>query len=662
MIKTLSLFLILFAVNIYSQSKHFIYFVDKGIKEGTTLEKGSVVYNSALQNLSERSIERRTKNMGVGEIITYEDVPLNKEYINEIQSLGIKIENKLNWFNAVTTYLTEDQFNKVIELDFVAKLEPVKTLIFSNPKAEITASFNTPSYSPNDFGYGPSFGQLQLSEVPIVHSRGFTGEGILLGLLDTGFDWKNHESLTNSNVVAEYDFVFKDSSTANDSDDVSFQHDHGTLVFSIVGGFKDSTLIGSAFGSDFMLAKTEYVGSETHVEEDNYAAALEWMERYGIDVTSSSLGYSTFDQGEFSYAYQDMDGKTTIVTRAAELAFRRGIVTVTSAGNEGDDPWFYIIAPADGFNTLGIGAVNSSNHLADFSGRGPTSDGRIKPDVVTQGVTVYGAEADDFNGYINASGTSVAAPIASGIVALLLSAHPHLKNTQVRNILFETADNSKSPDYERGYGLVSALKAVEFPNLMESAGTFQLTKMFLERENINPQTVKVHYSLSSDNYIEEDMLFDGEYSYSFNFPFLFEGDPVNFYITYTDHDNNRYRDPVEDDYKFFYGQLDVQLNLDLKKEFTDFIISEPYPNPFVPGTQKFTSIQVKSSGNENLSIIIIDALGQQVKHISTITSVGSNEIQWFGYSENGTPVSSGAYYFLIDLNGKKDSRNIVLLR
>ena len=165
------------------------------------------------------------------------------------------------------------------------------------------------------------------------------------------------------------------------------------------------------------------------------------MEGYGVDVTSSSLGYSIFDPSTFSYTYRDMDGKTTIVTRAAELSFNRGVVTVTSAGNEGNFSWFYITAPADGINTLGIGAVDNNNEVAGFSSRGPSSDGRIKPDVAAQGVGVYGASAGIFNGYVYRNGTSVAAPIASGIAALLLSAHPHLLNSQVRNILFETSDN-----------------------------------------------------------------------------------------------------------------------------------------------------------------------------------------------------------------------------
>ncbi len=406
----------------YSQTKYLIYFKDKGITETEKIEKSTPQYKTALSLLTDKSIERRIKNMGEENFITFEDLPIYEEYVNEFELLNIKIQNKLKWFNAVSAYLTAEQLQLVEKMDFVKIIERVKILIFSSPSEVNESVFkNSSTLSLND--YGPSFGQLQLSDVPAVHSKGITGEGVLIGLLDTGFDWKNHESLINTNVVAEYDFVFKDSTTSNDTNDVANQHNHGTLILSIIAGQKDSSLIGAAFGSDFILAKTEDIRSETHVEEDNYAAALEWMEGYGVDITSSSLGYSIFDPSTFSYSYSDMDGKTTIVTRAAELSFRRGVVTITSAGNEGNSSWFYITAPADGINTLGIGAVNNNNDVADFSSRGPSFDGRIKPDIVAQGVNVYGALAGNFNGYGTASGTSVSAPIASGIAALLFSAH-----------------------------------------------------------------------------------------------------------------------------------------------------------------------------------------------------------------------------------------------
>jgi len=646
----------------FPQNKYFIYFKNKGVEPEEKLLKANPLYKSAIALLSEKSIERRIKNMGEEDFITYEDLPIPEDYVSQIEKLGVKIENKLRWFNAITSYLTDTDKVEILKFPFVDKIELVKKFVFRNPDLETPSTFLKQSSSSYLFDYGPSFGQFQLSDVPAVHSKGITGADVLIGLLDTGFNWKNHESLKDANVVAEYDFVFHDSSTENDSLDTPSQHSHGTLVFSIVGGFKEGSLIGAAFGSNFILAKTEDIRSEKHIEEDNYAAALEWMEGYGVDVTSSSLGYSTFDSPEFSYTYKDMDGKTTIVTRAAELAFRRGVVTVTSAGNEGNNPWRYIIAPADGINILGIGAVDNNNQVASFSSRGPTYDGRIKPDVVTQGSGVYCANAGDFSGYFTASGTSVAAPIASGVAALLLSAHPYLKNTQVRNILLETSDNSLEPNKDRGYGLISAVKVIEFPNLQKAGGTYTLNKIFLTNENIDSQTVNIHYSNDGVDYLTKQMNYDGNLRYTYKLPFLFNDDLVEFYFSYTDLNGTVFREPVNNNYKFYYGSLEIHLNLNLQMTYTDYIVSEPYPNPFYPALNTFTSISIKSTGNENLTIRIIDPLGQQVSYYSTVTADDENRFDWYGKLDNGAPVASGVYYFLIDLNGKKFSRNLVLLR
>lgn len=654
--------IIFFSANIFPQTKYLIYFKDKGIEKSSRIEKYSPLYTDAINLLTKRAIERRLKNMQADDIITYEDLPLKEEYMMQITSLGIKIENELRWFNAVSAHLNNLQLSAVKNLYFVEKVEAVKKIIFSNNILNDSGIIEKTKTRETDFNYGQSFAQLQLSDVPAVHSKGITGKNVLLGILDTGFDWKRHESLASANVVAEYDFVFKDSSTANDSSDHPSQHSHGTLVFSIAGGFKDSSLIGAAFGSDFLLAKTEDVRSETHVEEDNYAAALEWMESFGVDITSSSLGYSIFDPSTFSYSYSDMDGKTTIVTRAAELAYRRGVLTITAAGNEAGTPWFYIIAPADGFNTLGIGAVDNNNNVAAFSSRGPSFDGRIKPDLVTQGAGVYGAIAGSVDRYTFASGTSVATPIASGIAALLLSAHPHLLNSQMRNILFETADNNKSPDFERGYGLISALDAVQFPNLEEKGGTFVLHKMILEPENINTQSTALHYSTDGENFADVPMNFEGDNLFTYQLPFFFDGDLINFYITYKDVNGNSFRDPVDDTYKFFYGQRNISLNLNLEKSFTNFIVSDPFPNPFIPAQNTFTRILLKSSGNEKLRIRIIDPVGQQVAVYNKITHEGTNQFDWYGRNDLGTLVASGAYYLLIELGDKHFGRKFIVLR
>jgi hypothetical protein len=646
----------------FAQTKYLVYFKDKGVEVNERLEKTSIAYQSALSELTNRCVNRRIKNLGEENIITFEDIQLNNDYISSLEAMGIKIENRLKWFNAISTYLTDQQLNEIVHLEFVEKIEPVRTLRFRNNDLYENDPLNKQTVIDFPINYGESFDQLQLSDIPVVHLRGITGEAVLIGMLDSGFDWKNHESLMGSKIIAEYDFINKDSVTSDEENDQPGQHNHGTLTFSVVGGFKDGALIGSAFGSDFILAKTEDIRSETHIEEDNYAAALEWMENYGVDVTNSSLGYNEFDPPEDSYTYRDMDGNTTIVTRAAELAFSKGVLTVTSAGNEGDNSWFYIIAPADGFNTIGVGAVNSNNVVANFSGRGPTSDGRIKPDVVARGVSVYGASAVNFTAYSRASGTSLSAPIASGIASLLLSAHPHLKNTQLRNILFETADNVRTPNNAKGYGLLSALHAVEFPNLELNGGTYTIHKIFISKDDFHPQTVSIHYS--SDELIFEpvQMEFDGERTFTYNLPHLPDGNTIEFYFTYTDSSNNSFREPQEESYKFIYGQLDVSLNLKLVKKFTDFIVSEVYPNPFVPALHPFTSLALKSSGNENLRITIIDASGQQVKLYETVTTEGENKFPWNGVSDLGRTCASGVYYFLIRMGENNYGRKMILLR
>ena len=285
-----------------------------------------------LENLSERSIQRRIKTLGEENIINYDDLPIQQNYIDALTSSGISIENKLSWFNAVTAYINETQKNFLLQLPFVDRIEPVRVFKFKREEIIPTNYLVKETSSQDQIKYGSSFTHLNLSDIPQVHAKGISGEGIIIGVLDSGFKWKGHEALSNANVIGEYDFIFKDSVTEDQTGDRPGQHNHGTSVFSVIGGYKDSVLIGGAFNSKFILAKTEDIRSETHVEEDNYAAALIWMESLGVDITTSSLGYNEFDDSVFSYKYSDMNGKTTIATKAAELAFQKGIVTFISSG------------------------------------------------------------------------------------------------------------------------------------------------------------------------------------------------------------------------------------------------------------------------------------------------------------------------------------------
>lgn len=644
---------------ILPQQKYFVYFKDKGPLSENSLSKSSSEYIKTLDRLSQRSIERRIKNMGI-EIITFEDIPVYAAYTKELNRLGIKIIHELNWFNSVSVTLTDEQFNLVSSLPFVKSVEAVKKLYYQNqevPKEELFKIANTDS----TFDYGLSFKQVNLSDVPFVHSKGIDGKNVLIGILDSGFDWKKHESLTDRNVIAEFDFIFNDSVTANQDGDLPDQHSHGTSIFSILGGYKSGSLIGPAFNSSFILAKTEDVRSETHIEEDNYAAALIWMESLGVDITTSSLGYNIFDPSTFSYAYKDMDGKTTIVTKAAELAFDRGVSTFTAAGNEGNKSWFFIIAPADGFNTIAVGAVNELGTIASFSSNGPTFDGRIKPEIVAQGVRNYHALAGTINLYGFSDGTSTAAPIASGIAALLLSAHPHLKNTQIRSILLETASNSVIPNNKIGYGIISAKRAIEFPNLEFVNNNFKLHKIFFAN-GLDPSTAKIFYKTGNSDFLSANLIREDDFNYSFNVPLVTNGEKIEFYFVFSDSQSNSFRIPEIQNYKFNYGSDIISLNLEVKQQFTTNGVSDFFPNPFLPSNIKTTRINFNSSGNELFKMMIIDGAGQKVKEFNVLTKPGENYVEWDGFSEQGFLCASGVYYALIHLADKEFGKKLILLK
>ena len=654
------IFLIFLSSLVFSQEKYFIYFTDKGIENSNSLNKNSEAYIQAVEELSPKAIERRIKNLG-NDFITYDDLPIDKNYIYELENLGVQIIRKLSWFNSVSANLTADQIEIVKTLPFVKSVEPVKKLYFQNDPI-INPDLLLESNADTSYGYGVSLKQMNLSDVPIVHSKNINGENVLIGILDSGFDWKLHNSLKDRSVIAEYDFIFDDSVTANQTGDAPTQDSHGTYVFSILAGFVDSVLIGPAFNSSFILAKTEDIRSETHIEEDNYAAALIWMESFGVDITTSSLGYNIFDSG-YSYTYSDMDGRTTVVTKAAEYAFQRGVSTFTSAGNEGNNSWKYIIAPADGYNIISVGAVDEFSNLAGFSSRGPTYDGRIKPEVVAFGVNTYGAVAGTNNGYRFASGTSAAAPIASGVAALLLSAHPHLKNTQMRSIILESASNSSNPNNQIGFGIISAKNAIEFPNLENVNDQYMLHKTFLD-ENVIANSVSIVFQIADDMLEAIPMTKSGDYEYIYTFPLKSNGELVEFTIMFSDSQNNNYTLPQVGKYKFNYGSDIISLNLDAPSLPNYDGVSDFFPNPFIPSNHKYVSFLYYTKGNEILNVAIIDGSGQKVKEFKITTSAfaGYYPFEWDGIADRGYLCASGVYYALIQLGGKEYGKKLVLLK
>jgi subtilisin family serine protease len=234
---------------------------------------------------------------------------------------------------------------------------------------------------------------------------------------------------------------------------------HGLSVSSLAVGFDEGELIGPAYGASVLAATTEFAPSETNQEEDNFVRGLEWLESQGVDVVNSSLGYNTFDAGQRSYTTADLDGDTAITTRAVDIAASLGVVVVTSAGNEGNNSWRLITTPADADSVIAVGSVNSSLVLAASSGRGPTADGRIKPDVVAMGSGVW--RATSTSGYGSGGGTSFSSPIVAGVACQMLQVNPNLNPIEVRDILRNTAslgDGNENNDY--GWGVIDAAAAI----------------------------------------------------------------------------------------------------------------------------------------------------------------------------------------------------------
>jgi len=410
--------------------------------------------------LHPKTLERRKKLFP--EPVTWYDVPVHQEYINGIILVGAEVHRKSKWLNAVSVFASMDQIKTIAAMNFVKGIQPVVKLRRRKNKI-----INKMTYSRHRnsslMDYGLAQTQIEMMNCDLAHNIGYFGQGVRILVIDTGFDL-THEAFDSLHVIDQWDFINDDNNTANETDSEANdgQHNHGTSVLSIMGAYVPGTLIGPAFGSEFLLAKTEIVAEEIQQEEDNYVAALEWGEANGADVVNSSLGYLDW------YSYCDMDGNTAITTIGVDIAASLGLACVTSAGNwANEDPpedpcetlSYYISAPADADSVIAVGAVSADSIITYFSSRGPSYDGRIKPEVSALGVGV--AVANPAGGYsVFYSGTSASSPLVAGAAAVLLSANPQWNNMEVREALMMTASQADIPNNDYGYGLVNIWSAL----------------------------------------------------------------------------------------------------------------------------------------------------------------------------------------------------------
>ncbi|MEW6686160.1 MAG: S8 family serine peptidase [Candidatus Edwardsbacteria bacterium] len=476
--------------------KLWVFFTDKGIFTKTNYERE---LQNVRNQLTKRSLNRRLKLRSWENVVDFTDLPVFSPYLETLKSKGAKILVPTPWLNGVSVKTTVGSISEIQKLPFVREIRPVAILIC--PRESEEEKLLPPRKSPRTIEtlqYGNSETQLSQIKVPDLHQMGYTGKGVLIAIFDTGFNIVEtpycyvHEALRNAknHILYQWDFINNDSTTyynpwdptnpGSDPEDTDpEQPSHGTKMLALIAGYAPGNLIGSAFGADFLLMKTEiYQGNDITAEEDNWVEAADSAERLGADIISSSLGYHAFftspSGGDTLFYYDSlaMNGDSAVTTKAADLAASKGILVINAMGNKRtdlnhpNDPYYnvtYIVAPADADSIIAVGGVNpwTNEWNSTYSVTGPTADGRTKPEVCAAW-QAYTIKVDSITAYTYGAGTSCATAIVAGACALLLEAHPSWSNMKVREAIIKTASQSNSPDTILGWGIPDFKKALYY--------------------------------------------------------------------------------------------------------------------------------------------------------------------------------------------------------
>lgn len=478
--------LLLTTVGLMSQTAPDTYWVQFTDKSNTPYSIGEPE-----QFLSARSIARRQAQ---GIAIEESDLPVDPAYIAGVLATGdVLLINRSKWFNAITIRTAdENALIAIAALPYVSQVRASVRLLGDPTAPDKFSLLNAPSLferggQPED--YGLSWGQIAMLNGQALHAIDAKGQGMLIGVLDSGFD--NADSLPAFADLRAREGILMTLDMVNHDGDVYDDHWHGRSVLSFMTGVLPGFLQGTAPLADYVLVRTEEAATEYLVEEDNWVAGAEFCDSIGCDVLNTSLGYTTFDDTLQDHAYADMNGITTRISIAAGMASQKGMIPVNSAGNSGSSEWHYIGAPADAMDILAVGAVGSDETHAPFSSWGPSADGRVKPDVCAMGWGAYGLRFEG-DSVAPISGTSFSSPILAGLVACLWQLHPERDSHAIMDAVRRSADLWTMPNDSMGYGIpdfgwaheyltitaglreLTRPQAVAFPNPFHEAITIQL--------------------------------------------------------------------------------------------------------------------------------------------------------------------------------------------
>jgi len=621
----------------------WVFFVDKG-------ENLSEYFSNPEAVVSEKSLLRRAKVLPANELISTMDLPVSHQYISSLESKGFKLKHESKWLNSVSGYATKSavelisQLSSVKKLDIVHKFKTDYSIEGNEPINQQIDKSNFTKQGDYVLNYGSSLTQVEQINVPAVHDLGYNGQGVTICSMDAGFDNLGHEVFASMNIIAKWDFVDNDP-------DVTTGGSHGTSTLSTIGGFKEGQLIGPAYGSDFILARTEDIYSETPVEEDNWIAALEWADSIGVDVTTTSLSYLIYDSPYQSYTWQDMDGNTALITIAADLAVKIGIVVVNSASNDGYNPDHNTLgAPADGDSVITSGAVTSSGTRSYFSSCGPTADGRIKPDLMTMGSNVYVARSSSSTSYGHSDGTSFSCPLLAGACALMLSVDPTLTPMEVLDLLRQTASQSNNPDNLMGWGIINTLDAIQLiPVPVELTlfsgsyydGVVRLQWQTATETNNYGFEIQKRYQNTA---FEKIGFVSGNGTTTDGIHYSFTDNDIQSGTIY-------YRlKQVDFNGKFEYSD-EIMVEIPV---LSDYQLFQNYPNPFNPSTLINYSVPKTS----NVKILVYDIIGNKLETLFE----GNQEAGLHKINFNAGNLPSGIYFVSMTADNFSKSIKITLVK